>query len=81
MTGVQTCALPIFTAHTTLNLNGLKLIPELPVLAYYALSGLLWFTSCWAIFYLIVFFLKASSSKAHITILCLTLGFSISILI
>lgn len=68
------------TARTTLNLNGLKLIPDLPVIAYYALSGLLWFTSCWAIFYLILVFLKASSSKSFIVLASITIGFIVAII-
>lgn len=67
------------TEHTTLNLNGLKLIPEIPVIAFYALSGLLWVASCWAIYYLILLFLKTSSTKPTSILISVTVGFIVAL--
>ena len=73
-TGISTSLFGI-TAETSLNLNDLKLFPDLSIFSFYFLAGTFWITTSWSIVYLIVFLLKSIDGIGYISITSLSLGF------
>lgn len=76
-----TTSLYSITAHTPLNLNTLKLIPDINVVAYYFLAGTLWITSSWAVAYLIIFLFKSIEAFGYQLAIALTFGFLTGIIL
>jgi signal transduction histidine kinase len=65
-------------AYTALNLNDLKLVPELDVFIYYFSAGSLWISASWSVLYLIRFLFKSVEGKGISILLAIIGGFIIS---
>lgn len=63
-------------ADTPLNLNDLKLVPDLSVFFYYFFSGILWISVSWSIVYLMVFIINSIKANGYVISLCLLIGFT-----
>ena len=63
------------SAQTSLNLNDLKLVPELSVILYYFFGGVLWIATSWSVIYLITFLLKSIEGKGSTSIILLSISF------
>lgn len=68
-------------AETSLNLNDLKLVPELSVTLYYFFAGVLWVAASWATVYLITFLLKSINAKGYISLAVLSTSFFLTLLL
>lgn len=69
------------TAHTPLNLNTLKLVPDVNVVTYYFLAGTLWVTASWCVVYLVIFLFKSIEVKGYHLAIAVTFGFLIGIVL
>jgi len=78
LTGIFTSLFGI-TAETILNLNDLRLVPDVSIFLYYFLAGTFWITACWSIIYFFIFLLKSSSADVPISILFIVTGFLVSV--
>lgn len=69
------------TAQTTLNLNDLKLVPEIDVFVYYFFAGALCITTSWSVVYLITLLLKSIDGKGYFLATAIVSGFMIGIVL
>tara|TARA_R110002126_G_C10487031_1_gene502657 strand:- start:42 stop:3902 length:3861 start_codon:yes stop_codon:yes gene_type:complete len=69
------------TVQTPLNLNDLKLVPDVDVFVYYFFSGALSISASWSVVYLIIFLLKSIEGKGYFLVAAIVSGFLVGIIL